>query len=305
MKNLVKFMAQNRRPLLMLLAMSLGVIFFVPIARVDDMANNNAAPLLIFLMLFVTFCRVRLRDLRITWLHLILILFQLIAAPVVYWLLLPLGDVVAQGGMICFLAPIAMAAVAVGALLGANVTTMVSYTLICNLVMAFVAPIYLDIFGNGECTFAQILGRVVPLLISPLVMAQTLKFVWHKAADWIGNHSQMAFYMWLVSMALTLARTTRYIFEVIDTITILTAVSLALVALAACVAQYSVGRVLGRRFGDGVAGAQSLGQKNTVLAVWLSQAFLYPVSSIAPTSYIIWQNLVNSFQIYLHDRRER
>ncbi|MFI3306644.1 MAG: transporter [Rikenellaceae bacterium] len=296
----------NRRPLLMLTSMLVGVIFFLPIARVDDMANNNAAPLLIFLMLFVTFCRVRIRDLRITWLHVILVLFQVVATPLVYYVLLPVGgEIVAQGGMVCFLAPIAMAAVAIGALLGANVTTMVSYTLICNLVMAFVAPIYLDLFGNGECTFAQILGRVVPLLLAPLVMAQLLKFVWHNAAEWIGGHSQMSFYMWLVSMALTLARTTRYIVDVSDTITFATALALAAVAFASCVAQYGVGRLLGRRFGDGVAGAQSLGQKNTVLTVWLSQAFLYPVSSIAPTSYIIWQNLVNSYQLYRHDRRLR
>ncbi|MFI3303498.1 MAG: transporter [Rikenellaceae bacterium] len=269
------------------------------------MASNKMAPILIFSMLFVTFCRVRLRDLRLSWLHIILVLFQVVATPVVYYLLLPFGDLIAQGGMICFLAPIAMAAVAVGALLGANVTTMVSYTLICNLVMAFVAPIYLDIFGNGECSFAQILGRVVPLLLAPLAMAQMLKYTWRTAATWIGEHSQMSFYMWLVSMCLTLARTTRYVVEVSDTIALSTALLLALVALVACVTQYGAGRLLGGRFADRVAGAQSLGQKNTVLAVWLSQAFLFPVSSIAPTSYIIWQNLVNSYQIYHHDRKLR
>ncbi len=304
MAAIFKIFKENRRPLLMLVSMLIGVTLYSPIASVDDMANNNAAPLLIFLMLFVTFCRVRIRDLRLTWLHIVLVTFQVIATPIAYYLLLPIGgEIVAQGGMVCFLAPIAMAAVAIGALLGANVTTMVSYTLICNLVMAFVAPIYLDIFGNGECSFTQIMSRVVPLLLAPLVMAQLLKFVWHKAADWIGNHSQMSFYMWLISMALTLARTTRYIVDVIDTITLSTALSLAVVAFVACLAQYGVGRVIGRRFGDSVAGAQSLGQKNTVLTVWLSQTFLYPVSSIAPTSYIIWQNLVNSYQLYRHDRR--
>lgn len=302
---IARHIKQNQRPLLMLLFMVSGVVFYRPLSVVDDMANNTFAPILIFGMLFVTFCRVRLRDLRITPLHIILVLFQLLASPLVYYLALPLGDIVAQGAMICFLAPIAMGAVAIGALLGAEVLSIVSYTLICNFAIVFVAPYYLDIFGNGECDFSQILSRVAPLLLAPLCCAQLLKRVWASAADWIAKHSQMSFYMWLLSMIVTLARTTKFVVLTSDSIDTMTGLSLAGVALLACISQYSIGRLLGRHFGDSVAGAQSLGQKNTVLAVWLSQAFLFPISSIAPTSYIIWQNLVNSYQIYRHDRKER
>lgn len=289
----------------MLIAMLGGIIFYTPLSRVDAAADARIAPALIFLMLFVTFCKVRLRDLRVTPLHIILILFQVVATPLAYYICLPFGELVAQGAMASFMAPIAMGAVAIGAILGANVTTMVSYTLVCNIVMAFIAPIYLDLFGNGECTFAQILSRVVPLLLMPMLGAQLLKLVWHRAADWIGEHSQMSFYMWLVSMLITLARTTNFVVETSADISIGTGLSLALVALVACVMQYLAGRLIGAKYGDRVAGAQSLGQKNTVLTVWLSQTFLFPVSSIAPTAYIIWQNLANSYQIYRHDRKAR
>ncbi|MFR9620585.1 MAG: transporter [Rikenellaceae bacterium] len=292
----------NLRPFMMLTAMSAGILLYRPISYVDDLAHNQIAPALIFLMLFVTFCKVHLRDLRFTKLQLWLILFQLIAAPASYYLFLPFGDLMAQGAMICFLAPIAMGAVAIGALLGANISTLASYSLVCNLTMAFIAPYYLDMFGNGECTFAQILSRVVPLLLSPLIAAQLLKRLWAAAARWISDHSQMSFYMWLFSMFITLSRTTNYIVETRADIALSTGMGLALVALIACLAQYAAGRVIGNKCGDKVAGAQSLGQKNTVLAVWLAQTFLFPVSSIAPTAYIIWQNLVNSYQIYRHDR---
>ena len=79
---------------------------------------------------------------------------------------------------------------------------------------------------------------------------------------------------------------------------------LVFAALVICLVQFKVGRTLGRRYGDAPAGGQSLGQKNTVLAVWMAQSFLDPISSIAPTAYIVWQNFVNSYQIYRHDRRE-
>ena len=75
---------------------------------------------------------------------------------------------------------------------------------------------------------------------------------------------------------------------------------MAAVALAVCLAQFGFGRWLGRRYGDEAAGGQALGQKNTVLAIWLAQSFLNPISSVAPTAYIVWQNIVNSYQIYKH-----
>ena len=75
-------------------------------------------------------------------------------------------------------------------------------------------------------------------------------------------------------------------------------ITLAAVAGVICVVQFSLGRYIGRRYGDVVAGGQSLGQKNTILAVWMAQSFLNPLSCVAPTAYIVWQNIVNSYQIY-------
>ncbi len=289
----------------MLLAMTLGVTFYQPLSYIDTELRGWIMPSLIFAMLFVTFCGVSLKELRLRPIHGCLILFQITATPLVYYAFLPLGEVVAQGAMVCFLAPIAMAAVAVGALLGANIITLVSYTLVCNIVMSIFIPLYLDIFGNGECTFLQIFMKVGPLLILPILSAQLLKFVRRSAARWVGEHSRISFYMWLCLMLFILARTTNFVVIHLDSIDHSTIYILALVALFACLAQYACGRLLGHHFSDDVAGAQALGQKNTTLTVWLAQTFLMPVSCIAPTAYIIWQNIVNSYQIYRHDKKLR
>ena len=74
-------------------------------------------------------------------------------------------------------------------------------------------------------------------------------------------------------------------------------IALALLALVCCVAQFVVGRKIGARYGDRVSGAQGLGQKNTVLAIWMALTYLHPIASIAPASYVIWQNIINSGQI--------
>ncbi|MDE7236460.1 MAG: hypothetical protein K2N66_01395, partial [Paramuribaculum sp.] len=81
--------------------------------------------------------------------------------------------------------------------------------------------------------------------------------------------------------------------------------ALAVGAGVACVLQFVIGRRIGCRCGDRIAGAQGLGQKNTVLAVWMALTYLNPVASIAPAAYIAWQNTINSIQLYHHARRLR
>ena len=73
---------------------------------------------------------------------------------------------------------------------------------------------------------------------------------------------------------------------------------MAFFALVICVAQFALGRYVGRRYGDPVSGGQGLGQKNTILAIWMAQVYLNPLASIAPASYVLWQNLINSWQLW-------
>ena len=208
--------------------------------------------------------------------HLWLLLFQVVGSLGLYFALVSLNVVVAQGAMICVLAPVAMAAVVIGGMLGANVESMVAYSLLCNVAIALYAPFLLHAFGNGECTMMQILQRVAPLLIAPFVAGQFCRFALPKAGAWVANHSQISFYIWLLSLIVIVGRTTSFILdheEADRTVEIM----LAVVALVICLLQFALGRWIGRKYGDTVAGGQSLGQKNTVLAVWRSQAFLDPV----------------------------
>ena len=143
---------------------------------------------------------------------------------------------------------------------------------------------------------------VGPVLVLPFVCAQLCRKFLPGVAFWVSKHSQISFYMWLVSLVFVIGRTTAFIID-LENAEPWTEIALGLVAMVICVVQFGVGRMLGRRYGDAAAGGQSLGQKNTVLAVWMAQSFLNPISSIAPTAYIVWQNFVNSYQIYKKDRK--
>ena len=143
----------------------------------------------------------------------------------------------------------------------------------------------------------QILSKVAPLLIAPFVAGQLCRLLTPKLAGWVADHSRVSFYIWLVSLSIIVGRRTAFVIDH-STTEAQTEIVLAIVAAVICVAQFILGRKIGAKYGDTVAGGQSLGQKNTILAVWMAQSFLNPLSSVAPTAYIIWQNIVNSYQIY-------
>ena len=300
----MKLSRQNIRTLAMPLAMVVGVALCRPLDVVERVTEHTLTPVLIAAMLFITFCRVDIRQMRLSWSHLWMLLIQFVGAAVVYYAVTPLlGETVGQGAMICVMAPIAMAAVVIGGMLGGNVTMMVTYSLVCNLVTAIVAPYMLHAFGNGSCTFMEIIARVAPTLIAPFVVAQFCRWLLPKVAQWFAAHSSISFYLWLISLILVMGRTTLFILNA-DADPMME-VELALVALVLCFVQFKAGRFLGRYTGDVVATTQSVGQKNTIFAIWLSLNFLNPIASIAPTAYIVWQNFANSWQMWKHERRAK
>ncbi len=80
---------------------------------------------------------------------------------------------------------------------------------------------------------------------------------------------------------------------------------LAAISLAACIFQFTIGRRIGSHYGDKIATSQSLGQKNTILAIWLTLTYLNPIISVAPAAYVAWHNTFNSLQIYRHEKSTR
>ncbi len=291
-------MNQNLKSLLMIAAIFLGALLPHTVTTLDIATAGMLSPVLLFMMLFITFCCVDLRDLRFSMLHVWIMLFQLVTAVGSYYLLLPFGEIMAQGVMVCFLMPVAMAAVVVGRMLGAKVVTIASFSMICNIVISLFVPLFFAHIGSDGCTFSLILAKVAPLTIVPPFAAQTLRCLLPAVTSWFGGRGYISYYLWLISLVISIGRTVTFVFNNLDSIDLSLGLALALGSLVTCIIQYKVGGILGDRYGDHAAGQQSLGQKNTILAIWMTQSFLSPVASIAPTAYVLWQNFTNSYKIF-------
>lgn len=249
------------------------------------------------------------KQLRVTPLHLWLLGFQLVVGTLFYFILHPFNEVLAQGAMIGMFAPIAVSATVVAVILGANMATMVTYTILYNLVLAFVAPACFSLIRFGDAlpfwtSFWIIIKRVFPLIVFPMILAFFFQKVLPRTTAVIVKVKMLPFYLWALTLTTVIGQTIDYILQQNRSM-LWMILAMAAIAAIECVLQFGFGRWIGRRYGDKIAGGQACGQKNGVLAVWMSQTYLDPLSSVVPAAYVIFQNLWNSWQMFMLNKKNK
>lgn len=276
-----------------------------------EVISRYVQPAFIFAMLFLSFTKVDPHDMRPHrwhgWLLLtqasLFIVFSLLA------MLMPTeGEkVLCEGAMLCFICPTATASAVITDKLGGSLEGVTTYLLICNLMVALLAPAFLTMVEpHAELDFLtslfMIMGKVFPLLICPLVAAWIVRFVIPSLHRRLLSYTGLAFYLWAVSLALAIAVTVRSIMH--SSVSIWYMVGLALISLVCCGVQFMVGKHIGSRYdSDGsrmnrITAGQAFGQKNTVFVIWLGLVFLNPVTAVVGGFYSVWHNVINSYQLY-------
>ena len=259
-------------------------------------------PWLIFIMLFITYTKLDFSKIRLKKMHLWLILFQIIGSIGVYLLLRPVNEILAQGIMICVLVPTATSAPVITHMLRGNVENLTAYMLLSNLTMVILAPMIFSYANNMQevsffSSFVTISEHIVLLLLGPLLLALILKQFLPKVSSRIGSVSGLSFYIWTFALVIVTARTVNFIVLQGEE-SYRTEILLAAGTLIVCLTQFFTGKLIGKAYNETIAGGQSLGQKNTVLAIWMAQTYLLPLSSVGPGAYVIWQNIFNSLQVW-------
>lgn len=247
------------------------------------------------------------------------------------------GDIalVAQGLMVCVIMPTATAAPIIAGKLGGSIQNLTTFSLLSNIATAVIVPAFFPVVHTEAgiefvAAMLMILRRVTPMLLGPFVAAWLLRLVYEWYYKQKGTPrrftlskrwASMPFYLWILLLIVLISQITY---------TLLTQeysgwaiVALCGGSLVACLLQFMLGRWIGYRFPATSHGAdyqdilinpaaaaysieqksritagQAFGQKNTALGIWMAQMYLNPLSSIGPAAYIIWQNLLNSYQLW-------
>lgn len=269
-------------------------------------------PFLIFTQLLLTFCKIDPQDLMPRVWHGWLLLIQLFSASLFAAFLLFVDmdgsyREVLEGAMVCLICPTATAAAVITGKLGGSASSLTTYTLLSNILAAIAVPLIFPLVEpHTDITFIiaflKILGKVFPLLLFPFILACFFRQFLPKVHQFLLGFKDLAFYLWGVALTIVMAQTVRSLVNSDAPISV--EIWLAVAGLLTCVIQFILGKKIGSIYSDRISAGQALGQKNTVLAIWMAYTYLNPLSSVAPGSYVLWQNIFNSWQLWKKRKNE-
>ncbi len=280
--------------------------FFAPIFE-------TILPMFMFLVLFVTFCKVDFRKLRPVMWHFWVGVFQIIFIAVLMGVIIgfPMTSdslILMEAILMCVISPCATAAAVVTQKLGGSLEQMTTYTFLSNFITALLVPVCFPIIEKSSdmtfwAAFAKILHEVFIVLIVPMLLAYVVKHHMHHFHAKIISVRDLSYYLWGCSLMIVTGTTVKNIVHADTTVVLLMAI--ALLGLIVCIVQFAVGRFIGHFFGRTQESGQALGQKNTAFAIWMAYTYLNPLSSVGPGCYILWQNIVNSVEIWQHRKSQK
>ena len=315
---LLRFIKNWTLPLAML-AGTLGYFFLAKVSfgglakSYIDSFVTILMTILIFFQLLLTFCKIEMYELKPKSWHGWLLLFQIVSCLLIVVLLvyLPMGETyreVFEGTMVCLICPTATAAAVITGKLGGSAASLTTYTLFSNLLAALVVPLVFPMVEpHADITFwaasQKILSRVFPLLLLPFFLACFLRVYVPKIHHLLSNTRDAAFYLWAVALAIVSGQTVRSLANSDASTSV--EIMIAFAGLLTCCVQFYLGKKMGGYYGERISGGQALGQKNTVLAIWMAYTYLNPLSSVGPGSYVLWQNMINSWQLWKKRKKEQ
>lgn len=282
-----------------------AAVFFSPIL-------DMILPLFMFLILYVTFCKVDFRKLvPVRW-HLWVGVFQLLFVAIIVGVILVFevkgnGLILLESILACIIGPCAAAAAVVTLKLGGSLEEMTTYIFLSNFLCAALIPICFPLIepGNGMgfmASFLLILYKVCVILVVPMLLAYITKHFkpLHGFYEWLIGVRDLSFYLWGCSLTIVTGTTMKNIVHADAGVPFL--ILIAALGFLVCVLQFAVGRYIGHFFKSTVNAGQSLGQKNTAFAIWIAYTYLNPLASVGPGCYILWQNLINSVEIWYYGK---
>ena len=290
-------------------------------------------PLTIFLTLFVTFSKVDFSKMRLRRWHISILTAQLVLVGLLTALILhtpshifysPYSKYVLEAVLVCVIAPCASASPVVTAKLDGDLTQMTTFVLLSSVVASVLISAIFPLIEppiipqpsslnphpstlipqpstlnpHFLTTFLLILRRLATILLLPLLLGAVVRHWAHPLHNWFLRHPDLGFYLWSCSLAITSGITMRNIVTSHAGSHLFGDIAVA--ALVTALVQFAIGRFIGRHRGEKICTGQAMFQKNTGLAIWIAYTYLTPEGSIGAGCYVLWQNLINSYELWQH-----
>ena len=313
---LVRFLKDWTLPV----SIGLGIIIYFVFAEIPELEpvcewflplSRPILPSFMFLILFTVFCKVDFKKLRPVKWQMWVAIQQVVFVLLIVGLILVFhihGEplVLLEAILACVIGPCAAASSVITAKLGGCMEQMTTYTFISNFVTAILIPVCFPLIEKGEhltflSAFLGILYQVCIVLVVPMVLAFVVKHTCHRFHRWLIGIKDLSLYLWGGSLVLVAGTTMRNIMHANTSLLFVGVI--AILGLVLSIIQFATGRFIGHYFDSVVESGQALGQKNTPFAIWAASAYLNPLSTVGPGCYVLWQNLINSFELWHYQKK--
>ena len=296
---------------------SLVYLIFYWVPQLDTVGStmgpviDTVFPMTVFLTLFSTFCRVDFHQMKPHRWHVGVLVAQMLLVAINCWIVflvdaVPEQKILWESVLTCIIGPTASASPVVTGKLGGNINTMTAFVVISSLTSAVMIPAVFPLLEHTAhvdfwSAFTMILEKVAIVLVLPLILGWLVQHYAKRLCQWIVSIPDLSFYLWSVSLCMTSGVTVRNIVHSQATLTLL--VMIAVLSLIVCFIQFLIGRGLGRPLGEEINSGQALFQKNTALSIWVAYMYLNPVASVGAGCYVLWQNIINSLELWEYRRK--
>ena len=287
-----------------------NVPFLEPFGEAVGPHLISLMPVVLFCLLYVTFCKIEIKEMKPKTWHFVLQLIRTSLAALMVLAIYLFGSnydtkLVLEGAFICFICPTAAAVAVVTEKLGGSIGSLTTYTVIANVFTMIIIPtLFPMVEKEADVSFLymsmMVFRNVTTVLVVPLILALLSRRFLPKFVAQVKSVKDLGFYMWCFNLTILMGETLRNILHATVSGWILAL--LLIVPLLVCLIQFCIGKAVGRHYGDSISAGQALGQKNTIVGIWLTLTFLNPLAAVAPGAYVVWQNLVNGWQLWYKEK---
>lgn len=287
-----------------------NVPFLQPLGDAVGPRLVELMPVVLFALLYVTFCKIEIKEMKPKAWHFVL---QLIRTSLALLMVIAISlfgknyeaKVILEGAFICFICPTAAAVAVVTEKLGGSIGSLTTYTVIANIFTMIIIPsLFPMVEKEADVSFLymsmMVFRNVTTVLVVPLLLALLSRKFLPRFVDKVKSVKDLGFYMWCFNLTILMGETLRNFLHAIVSGWILAL--LLIVPLVVCLVQFAIGKAVGRHWDASISAGQALGQKNTIVGIWLTLTFLNPLAAVAPGAYVVWQNLVNGWQLWYKEK---
>ncbi len=290
-----------------------NVPFLQPLGDAVGPRLVELMPVVLFALLYVTFCKIVIKEMKPKAWHFVLQLIRTSLALLMVIAICLFGKnyetkVILEGAFICFICPTAAAVAVVTEKLGGSIGSLTTYTVIANIFTMIIIPSLFPMVEKGaDVSFLymsmMVFRNVTTVLVVPLLLALLSRKFLPRFVDKVKSVKDLGFYMWCFNLTILMGETLRNFLH--STVSGWILALLLIVPLAVCLVQFAIGKAVGRHWDASISAGQALGQKNTIVGIWLTLTFLNPLAAVAPGAYVVWQNLVNGWQLWYKEKYGR